>query len=214
MRSYLLGFPECRKTNISTGIPSLFVLQHRSCTPLPQVNPWDIISGGLLPIQAYLGYYVASKMCTSTPGTIHGISYREGCYPSRPPWGSTSPRKCAPLPQVQSMGYHIGRAVTHPGLPGVLRRLENVLFYPRFNPWDIISGGLLPTQAYRGYYVASKLRSSTPDPILLDIFIARTVTHPGLSGVQRRVLLYPRPISWDIISGFLPSHALPPGIYY
>jgi hypothetical protein len=53
----------------------------------------------------------------------------------------------------------------HPGLPGVLRRFESALLYPRSNPWNIISGGLLPIQAYLGYYDASKQRSSTPGPI-------------------------------------------------
>jgi hypothetical protein len=102
--------------------------------------------------------------CTET-NPIHGISYREGCYPSRPTWGTKSLRNCAPPPQVPSKGYHIGRAVSHPGLPGVLRRFGTALLYPRSNPRDIISGGLFPIQAYLGYYVASELRSSTPGPI-------------------------------------------------
>jgi hypothetical protein len=39
-------------------------------------------SGGhdWLYIQAYLGYYVASKLCFFTPGLIHRISSRDGCY--------------------------------------------------------------------------------------------------------------------------------------
>jgi hypothetical protein len=35
---------------------------------------------------------------------------------SRPTWGTTSLRNCVPLPQVPSKGYHIRRAVAHPGL--------------------------------------------------------------------------------------------------
>jgi hypothetical protein len=50
----------------------------------------------------------------------------------------------------------------HPGLPAVLRRFETVLLYPWFNTYDMISGGLLPIQAYLGYYIASELHSSTP----------------------------------------------------
>jgi hypothetical protein len=42
-------------------------------------------------------------------------------------------------------------AILHPGLPGVLRRFETALLYPRPNPRDIISGQLLPIQAYLGY---------------------------------------------------------------
>jgi hypothetical protein len=128
----------------------------------------------------YLGYYVASKLRSSIPGPNHGISYREGRFPSRPTWGTTSLRNCAPLSRVQTMGYHIGRAVSHRGLPGVQRRFETSLLYPRSNPWDregcylarptwsnirrfetallypgskpwdIISGGLFPIQAYLG----------------------------------------------------------------
>jgi hypothetical protein len=31
-------------------------------------------------------------------------------FASKPTWGTTSLRNCAPRPHVQSMGYHIGRA--------------------------------------------------------------------------------------------------------
>jgi hypothetical protein len=36
---------------------------------------------------------------------------------------------------------------TNPGLPWVLRRFITVLLYPRYNPWEIMSGGLLPSHA-------------------------------------------------------------------
>jgi hypothetical protein len=37
--------------------------------------------------------------------------------------------------------------LAHPRQPGVLRRFETALLYPRFNPRDIISGRLLPSHA-------------------------------------------------------------------
>jgi hypothetical protein len=49
----------------------------------------------------------------------------------------------------------------HPVRPEVLRHFKAALLYPRSNPWDIISGGLLPIQAYLGYYVTS---NCTPLP--------------------------------------------------
>jgi hypothetical protein len=99
----------------------------------------------------------------------------------------TSLRSCSPLPQVPSIGYHIWKAVTHPGLSGVLRRFEAALLYPRSHPWDIISGGLLPIQAYLGYYVASKLLSSTPG--LIHGISYREGRYP--SRVLRRFETYP-----------------------
>jgi hypothetical protein len=70
----------------------------------------------------------------------------EGTYPSRPTWGTTPLRNCAPLPQVQSIHGISYREGCYPStrLPRVLRRFETALLYPRSNPWDIISGGLLP----------------------------------------------------------------------
>jgi hypothetical protein len=89
-------------------------------------------------------------------------NYCEDEQTSSPTWGTTSIRNCSPLPQVSSKGYHIGRAVTHPGLPGVLRCFKTALLYPRSHPRDVLSGGLLPIQAYLGYYVTSKLGFFTP----------------------------------------------------
>jgi hypothetical protein len=37
--------------------------------------------------------------------------------------------------------------ISHPGLPGVLRRFETALLYPRPNPRDIMSGWLLSSRA-------------------------------------------------------------------
>jgi hypothetical protein len=104
---------------------------HPGLAPFPQVHPGlpavlrRFETALLYPrsIQAYLGYYVASKLCFFTTG------------PSRPTWGTTSLWNCASLPQV------------HPGLPGVLHRFETAVIYPRPNPKDIISERLLSSYA-------------------------------------------------------------------
>jgi hypothetical protein len=116
----------------------------------------------------------------------------------------------------------------HPGLPGVLRHFDTVLFtpgpihgisdasrptrsttslrhcalYPRSHPWDIRC-----IQAYPEYYVASTLCSLPQVPSM------GYQMHPGLPGVLRRfdtVLFTPGPIHGISLGGLLSSHACLP----
>jgi hypothetical protein len=131
--------------SLNPGLPGVLRRFETALLLYPRFNPWDIISGGMSPTQAYLGYNAASKLRSFTTGLIHGISWSGGPLPIQAYlWYAAS--KLYSYTPGQSTGYHIGRAVAHPGQPGI-RRLETVLLYPRSNPRHIISGRLLPSHA-------------------------------------------------------------------